>query len=262
MVLIAQRHNIGDGRHCAGYVDDRQRVVFLQRHIGFRTVRRDGDVFRLQVLGHRRTRPEDTHTARDQRCFLGIEAAETSCLDRACCDIDDRHRPDRIDVVIVVRLPFVCHQQLGAVLCESHHVRVGADSDFRRRGGQVGCVIHQHRAVLLDVRCGRRDCDLAVLDRDAVDAVEPARIERDRCDKRPGDRIQDVDTIAAGNIYPLIVRIMRDDLGRRARAGAVMVVRPYNARLDDRRGMDCRRCQRDNRGRDRHCRRAQCNSAD
>ena len=141
MVLVAQRHDIGDPGRVVEQVQQRDGVVLLQGHPSPHAERADGNVLGLQVLRGRRTRPVDAHPLVDQLLFvavLGREIDRARGIRNAMVEVDDADRALGIDEGVAgafypaLRLAFVGDQELVAERAESEHVRADADRELLR----------------------------------------------------------------------------------------------------------------------------------
>ena len=122
-------------------VDDRQRVVLLQRDPGGAAVGRDGDVLRLEVLGDRRpavggvasSAPVMRTPCRSSASRSALKRRKSADRATACsgaaADVDHADRTFGIDRVVVARFAFVGREHVAAVGRERDHVGQRADAD-------------------------------------------------------------------------------------------------------------------------------------
>ena len=121
-------------------VDDRHRVVLLQRDPGGAAIGGDGDVLRLDVLGERRpavggvrVRRGDADALPLELLALDVEAEEvgreSDRVLRSLADVDHADRAFGIDRVVVARLAFVGREHVAAIGRECDHVGQCADAN-------------------------------------------------------------------------------------------------------------------------------------
>ena len=133
VILVSEGHERRHGR--ARNVDDRERVVLLQRHVGGPGIVGHGDVFRFEILRNGRVRTEDPDALIAQRLGVG-ERAESGRRDGPVRHVDDRHGAfgiDRVGLVVAVRLTLVGDEHEASVRRESQHVGQRADRHREKR---------------------------------------------------------------------------------------------------------------------------------
>ncbi len=221
-ILGAQRHDGGEGRGCD--VEDRDGIGLLQRHHRLGAVGRDGDVFRLDILGHGLAGPNPDALG-PQRVFLPVETRESGGLHggrrRAARQVDDRHRAVTAEVGIRHDFGLVRDEYLQAIGGKGHHVRQGTDRDRLQDVPRGGIEQHHRAGIRLDL-IGDGDRHDAVLDRHARDvaAGRAQRGDRDRGSKRRRRRVAKVDDLQPGvgrHEQPLAGRVVGRNLGARKR---------------------------------------------